>query len=465
MNLKNLTIKKIQKMFEKNEISSVDLTEFYLHRIAKYNDKLNAVIEVNPDALNIAVKMDLERKKGKIRSPLHGVPFLIKANIDTGDKMRTSAGSLALKDNYVEKDAHIVKLLRKAGAVLLGKANLSEFANFISYNLPNGFSRIGGQTKNPYGDFDTGGSSSGSGVAVAADFCAFAIGTETSGSILSPASSNSCVGLKPTTGSVSRTGIIPISHSQDTAGPITRTVEDAYLVFKEIVGYDKKDVKTIIAKEYNLEMEKETSFKNKKIGYNKRIIEYLNESQKEVWEGLIKKLEENGAEIIPFEFENIDKISNINVLFYEFKHGLNDYLKDKKIEVKTLTDIIKFNQKNKNAIPYGQSILLKSDSTSGYLTEDEYLESLLNDRKYSRKKGIDKKMKEFDLDAIISPANFGAMVPAKAGYPSITVPAGYTDKGPFGLTFTHKAGEEMKIIALAELFEKMHDVRKLPEME
>jgi amidase len=347
MNLKNLTIKKIQKMFEKNEISSVDLTEFYLHRIAKYNDKLNAVIEVNPDALNIAVKMDLERKKGKIRSPLHGVPFLIKANIDTGDKMRTSAGSLALKDNYVEKDAHIIKLLRKAGAILLGKANLSEFANFISYNLPNGFSRIGGQTKNPYGDFDTGGSSSGSGVAVAADFCAFAIGTETSGSVLSPASSNSCVGLKPTTGSVSRTGIIPISHSQDTAGPITRTVEDAYLVFKEMVGYDKKDVKTIIAKEYNLEREKETSFKNKKFGYYKNIIEYLNESQNEVWQKTIKMLEENGAEIVPFEYEKIDKISNINTLIYEFKHGINNYLKDKKLKVKTLTDIIKFNQKIK----------------------------------------------------------------------------------------------------------------------
>jgi amidase len=465
MSLKNLSIKKIQKMFEKNEISSVELTEFYLHRIAKYNDKLNAVIEVNPDALDIALKMDLERKKGKVRGSLHGVPFLIKANIDTGDKMKTSAGSKALENNYTEKDAHMVKLLRQAGAILLGKTNLSEFANFISFDLPNGFSKVGGQTKNSYGAYDTGGSSSGSGVAVAADFCAFAIGTETSGSILSPASSNSCVGLKPTTGSVSRTGIIPISHSQDTAGPITRTVEDAYLVFKEIVGYDKKDVKTIIAEDYNLEREKENTFKNKKFGYHKPIIEYLSNSQKEVWEKTIKMLKENGAVIIPFEYENMNKIANINTLLYEFKYGINNYLKDKKVEVKTLNDVIKFNQKNKNVIPYGQSILLKSDSTSGYLKEEEYLESLLNDRKYSREEGIDKKIEELGLDAIISPANFGAMVPAKAGYPSITVPAGYTDKGPFGLTFTHKAREEMKIIALAELFEKMHAVRKLPEME
>jgi amidase len=332
MSLKNLTIKKIQKMFEKNEISSVELTEFYLGRISNYNEKLNAVIEVNPDALDIAYKMDSERKKGKVRSPLHGVPFIIKANIDTGDKMRTSAGSLALKDNYTEKDAHVVKLLRKAGAVLLGKANLSEFANFISFDLPNGFSAVGGQTKNPYGNFDTGGSSSGSGVAVAADFCTFAIGTETSGSILSPASSNSCVGLKPTTGSISRTGIIPISHSQDTSGPITRTVEDAYLVFKEIVGYDKNDLKTNIAKGYDLKREEQSSFKNKKFGYHKSIIEYLSESQKKVWEETIKMLEENGAEIIPFEYENIDKISNINTLLYEFKYGINDYLKDKKLK-------------------------------------------------------------------------------------------------------------------------------------
>ncbi|MGM0640922.1 MAG: amidase family protein [Thermotogota bacterium] len=465
MSLKNLSIKNIQNLFEKNELTSVELTEFYLERIAKFNDKLNAIIEINPDVLDIAFKMDQERKNGKVRSQLHGVPFVIKGNIDTADKMRTSAGALALKNNFTEKDAYIVKLLRKAGAVLIGKANLSEFANFISFDLPNGFSAVGGQTKNAYGDHDTGGSSSGSAVSVAADFCAFAIGTETSGSILSPASSSSCVGLKPTTGSISRSGIIPISQTQDTAGPITRNVEDSYLVFKEVVGYDKKDIRTFIAKDYNLKKIKEESFKNKKFGYNKQVIDFLSDSQKELWEETIKMLEENGAEIIPFEYENINKISNINVLFYEFKHGLNDYLKDKKVEVKTLTDVIKFNQLNKKAIPYGQSILLKSDSTSGYLTEKEYLESLLNDRKYSRKEGIDKVMKEFSLDAIISPANFGAMVPAKAGYPSITVPTGYSDLGPMGFTFTHKAGEEMKIIALAELFEKMHDVRKLPEME
>jgi amidase len=227
MDLRNLTIKKANEYFKKG-LTSVELVEFYLERIAKY-EKLNAILELNPDALFIAHQLDIERKNGHIRSKLHGIPIIIKGNIDTGDKMQTTAGVKALEGNYVKDDAFLVKKLRDAGAIILAKANLTEFANFVSFNMPNGYSTLGGQTKNPYGNFDTGGSSSGSAVAVAADLCLAAIGTETSGSILSPSSSNSCVGLKPTTGTISRSGIIPISYTQETIDSLRLQTEPLQL--------------------------------------------------------------------------------------------------------------------------------------------------------------------------------------------------------------------------------------------
>lgn len=460
MDLRNLTIKKANEYFEKG-LTSVELVEFYLERIAKY-ENLNAILELNPDALFIAHQLDIERKNGHIRSKLHGIPIIIKGNIDTGDKMQTTAGVKSLEGNYVKEDAFLVKKLRDAGAIILAKANLSEFANFVSFNMPNGYSTLGGQTKNPYGDFDTGGSSSGSAVVVAADLCLAAIGTETSGSILSPSSSNSCVGLKPTTGTISRSGIIPISYTQDTAGPIARNVEDVYEIYNILIGYDENDPASYIAKDYNVKLENLNDFSGLRFGVSKNHLKWLSEDQKITFYESLDRIRNLGGEIIEFEFDHLDKINNINVLYYEFKHGINNYLKDKNLKVKTLNDIIKFNIHNREAIKYGQNILIKSDGTN--LKDKEYIESLINDRKYSRKFGIDKVMEEYDLFALIFPANYGAGISAKAGYPSVTVPAGYTKDGPFGITFTAKALEEGKILSLAKCFEERYPIREIPEI-
>ncbi|ANQ53046.1 MULTISPECIES: amidase family protein [unclassified Thermosipho (in: thermotogales)] len=457
--LRDLTIKRFNKLYDEGKITSEKLVEFYLERISSIS--LNAVLEINPDALFIARAMDEERKNNKKRSNLHGVPVIIKGNIDTKDKMQTTGGAKALLGNYVNNDAFLVKKLREAGAVIIGKSNLTEFANFVSYEMPNGYSRLGGQTKNPYGNFDVGGSSSGSAVAVAADFALVSIGTETSGSILSPSSSNSCVGLKPTVGTVSRNGIIPISYTQDTAGPITRTVEDAFEVFRIIYGFDLNDPATYIVKNKKVpEKIKEISdYSGMIFGYSKQFFNWLTHEQILLFKDSLKKVEKLNGKVVEIKFENLDKINNINVLFYEFKHGINNYLKDKDLQVKTLTDVINFNFENKDAIPYGQSILLRSDTTD--INEREYIESLLNDRKYA-KGGIDWLFEKYNLTALLFPANYGAHITAKAKYPSITVPAGYTDTGPFGLTFSAREFEEEKLFSLAYLFEKNFSIRKIP---
>ncbi|SHH39783.1 amidase family protein [Thermosipho atlanticus] len=457
--MRNLTIRKFNELYDEGKITSEKLVEFYLERIA--NVSLNAILEINPDALFIARAMDEERKIGKKRSNLHGVPVIIKGNIDTNDKMQTTAGAKVLSGNYAKKDAFLVRKLREAGAVIIGKANLTEFANFVSFKMPNGFSRLGGQTKNPYGEFDTGGSSSGSAVAVAADFALVSIGTETSGSILSPASSNSCVGLKPTVGTVSRSGIIPISYTQDTAGPITRTVEDAFEVFKVIHGFDLEDPATYIVKnrEFPAKLKEIPDYSGMIFGYSEQFFKWLAEEQILLFKDTLKKIESLNGKIVEVKFENLDKINNINVLFYEFKHGINNYLKDKDLKVKTLTDIIRFNFEDKDAIPYGQSILLRADATD--INEKEYIESLLNDRRYAKEE-LDKLFEKYNLTALLFPANYGAHITAKAKYPSITVPAGYTNSGPFGLTFSAREFEEEKLLSLACVFEKKFPVRKLP---
>ncbi|MBO8160060.1 MAG: peptide amidase [Thermosipho sp. (in: Bacteria)] len=458
--MRNLTVKKFNELYDENKITSEKLVEFYLERIS--NSDLNAVLEINPDALFIARAMDYERKNGIKRSNLHGVPVIIKGNIDTNDKMQTTAGAKAFKGNYANKDAFLVKKLREAGAVIIGKANLTEFANFVSFEMPNGYSRLGGQTKNPYGNYDTGGSSSGSAVAIAADFALVSIGTETSGSILSPSSSNSCVGLKPTVGTVSRCGIIPISYTQDTAGPITRTVEDAFEVFKVIFGYDLEDPSTLIVKYKSLpeKIKEIPDFSGMVFGYSEQLFEWLSEEQILLFKDLLNKIEKLNGKVIKVEFENLEKINNIEVLFYEFKHGINNYLKDKNLKVKTLTDIIKFNFRNKDAIPFGQSILLKADATN--INDSRYVKSLLNDRNYVREV-VEKLFEKHQLTALLFPANYGAHITAKAQYPAITVPGGYTSTGPFGLTFSARKLEEEKLFSLVFLFEKKYPIRKLPE--
>lgn len=460
--LKNLTVRKFNELYDNGKISSEKLVEFYLERISKID--LNAILEINPDALFIARALDKERKNGKIRSNLHGIPIVIKGNIDTCDKMQTTAGAKVLKGNFASKDAYLVKKLREAGCIILGKANLTEFANFVSYKMPNGFSKLGGQTKNPYGNFDTGGSSSGSAVAIAADFSLISVGTETSGSILSPASSNSCVGLKPTVGTISRSGIIPISFTQDTAGPITRTVSDAFELFKVIYGYDFEDSATYVLK--NLKFEKKieelNDYYGMSFGYSEQLMEWLNKEQLEIFLNSLKKVDRLGGKIKKIEFKNLEKINNIEVLFYEFKLGINNYLKNKNLKVKTLTDIIRFNFKNQDAIPYGQSILLHSDATD--INDNNYIEALLNDRKYAKEE-LKKIFLKYNLTAFLFPANYGAHITAKSLYPSITVPAGYTNSCPFGITFSAQEFEENKLFSLAQLFEKRFPERKLPDID
>jgi amidase len=478
-NVEEATIADIQAAIQSGEITCRELVAKYLERIAtidKSGIKLNSVIEVNPDALHIAEVLDYERAKIGIRGALYGVPVLIKDNINTGDKMHTSAGSLALADSYAPEDALVAKKLREAGAIILGKTNLTEFANFMSYNMENGYSSRGGQVLNPYGpgNFDVGGSSAGSGAAAAASLCAAAIGTETSGSILSPSCQNSLVGIKPTVGLVSRSGIIPIAHSQDTAGPMCRTVEDAAIVLGAITGTDLKDVATFTsrgraASDYTQFLDKE-GLKGARIGIPRDYYyEDLSDDQKQIVEEAIRIMKQQGAVIV--EDTNIPtarEFESANVLLHEFKSDLNGYLSTLKsnCEVKTLKDIICFNEKNSDrALKYGQQLLIDSDKTSGTLTEPEYLLNKVKDLRLSQDEGIDKVLEDYFLDALLFPGTNGCDIAARAGYPSVIVPAGYSKEGePFGVTFTGTAYSEPVLIRLAYAFEQASRKRISPKL-
>lgn len=468
------SIKDIQERLESKQLTSYELVLFYLERISKYDKsgpKINSIIEINPDALAIASSLDNERLQKGPRSLLHGIPVVLKDNIDTGDKMHTSAGSLALKDHFAKEDSFVAKCLRDAGCIILGKANMTEWANFMTENMTNGYSSRGGYVKNPYGKHDVGGSSSGSAAAVSANFATASIGTETSGSILSPASQNSCVGLKPTVGLISRTGIIPISHSQDTPGPITRCVEDCAILLNTLVKEDVNDPITLVNKNKKvnyLEFLDEDGIKGLCFGVCQKYFSYLIEEKKAILNKAIDKIKDLGGEIIEVDIPSINERWDINVLLYEFKNNLNYYFKSlaPSINIRTLTDLIKFNENNKDKmLKYGQSILIESDRTSGTLTESEYLDSLIHDIHYSRKAGIDKILEEENLDVLVSPNNYGAAIPAKAGYPSITVPCGYTlGNEPVGITFTSKAYSEGLLIKVAYSFEQATKYRKPPKL-
>lgn len=475
--LVDVTIDQIQEAMESGEVTAKDLVLLYLDRIATYNNAgvgINAVLEVNPDALQIAEALDHERAVNGPRGPLHGVPVLLKDNIDTGDKLHTSAGSLALKDHYAFEDATVAQFLRESGAIILGKANMTEWANFMAENMPTGYSSRGGQVLNPYGPgkYEVGGSSAGSGAAIAANFAAVAIGTETSGSILSPASRNSLVGIKPTVGLVSRSGIIPIAHTQDTAGPMTRTVKDAAILLSIIAGADETDPVTLknpIEYDYT-EFLQEDGLQGKRIGVSREVFQYLSEEEKARMEEAIVVLKELGATVvdsvtIPSAKEKWD----YNVLVYEFKTDLNAYLRnvDPSLGIRSLADVISFNDENgEKTLKYGQKIMLEAEQTSGTLTEAEYLQSLEMDQYLSTEQGIDAVLEEHDLDAIVFPNNFGAGIPAKAGYPSVTVPAGYSsDNGPVGLTFTGTAFSEPTLIQMAYAFEQKTKLRVPPALD
>ncbi|WPU92629.1 amidase [Mucilaginibacter sabulilitoris] len=487
--LSEATITDLQQKMQRKQYTSRSITELYLNRIEeidKGGPKLNSIIELNKDALNMADAMDQERSKGKVRGPLHGIPVLIKDNINTGDNMHTTAGSLALADNFAKQDAFIVHKLREAGAVLLGKTNLSEWANFRSTHSTSGWSSRGGQTKCPYIlDRNPSGSSAGSGSAVAANLCTVAIGTETNGSIVSPASVNGLVGIKPTVGLWSRTGIIPISKTQDTAGPMTRTVKDAAIFLGALTGIDAQDTYTINSKgkaetDYTKFLDA-NGLQGKRLGIEKSALDD-NSAVVVLLQDAIKVLKSKGATVVEIELnkelKEIGK-SEFTVLLYEFKDGLNAYLSSANSKIKTLADVIAFNKQNEaKAMPFFKQETLELAQSKGDLNSKEYLDALKG-TSTGTQKAIDKILTDNKLDAIIGTTNGPAVCidlvngdydngfsfsgpAAMAGYPHITVPMGKVHELPVGLSFFSTAYKEGDIIKLAYAYEQASKKRIAP---
>jgi amidase len=478
LDIEEATIREMAEALEKGIIDSQTLVLAYLKRIAEFDKsgpRLNSVLEFNPDALHIAEALDRERQLTGSRSLLHGIPIMIKDNINTHDKMHTSAGSLALAENYAPYDSFVAEKLRAAGAIIFCKTNLTEFANFMTENMPNGYSSRGGQVLNPYnpGKFDTGGSSAGSGVAVAANLCAASVGTETSGSIISPACSNSIVGIKPTLGMISRTGIVPIAHSQDTAGPMARTVEDTAILLGSLIGVDPTDPITYKSKnmtpsDYTKFLDK-NGLKGARIGVPKYIYKDLKGEEMEMMYQCIAEIKGLGAEVVEDkDIDSYEKINDHDVLEYEFKSDMNAYLSTLggATKMKSLKDIVEYNNNNaEKALKYGQTLLLRCESISGTLTEPEYITAKLQDLRLSTIDGIDAFMAENNVDALLFPSTAGVSMAAKAGYPSIAVPAGYRMDGtPFGITFTAEAFSEPKLIKLAYAYEQATKKRISPKL-
>jgi len=439
--------------------------------------------------LVIADALDAEREANGPRGPLHGVPVLLKDNINTADGMTTTAGSLALAGSIPAEDAFVVKKLRSAGAILLGKTNLSEWANFRSNHSTSGWSSRGGQTRNPYAlDRNPCGSSSGSAVAVAANLCSVAIGTETDGSIICPSHTNSIVGIKPTLGLVSRSGIIPIAHSQDTAGPMTRTVTDAAVLLGALTGVDPRDPVTQESRgkstaDYAPFLDPD-GLQGARIGVARNFFGF-DERVDQIMEGCIEDMRRMGAEIVdPANVETVDKFkeSELEVLLYEFKSDLNNYLArlGPKAPVRSLQDVIAFNERHRDRVmPYFGQEAMHQSQEKGPLDNKEYLEALENNHRFSRDEGIDATLRAHQLDAIIAPSGGpawmtdlvngdhgagGSSSPAAvAGYPNITVPAGYIFGLPIGISFFGGAYQEPTLIKLAFAFEQATRVRRPPE--
>lgn len=487
--LNESTIQQLQDKMASGQMSSLEITQLYLNRIAaidKSGPRVNSVIEVNPDALDMARAMDQERKAGKVRGPLHGIPVLVKDNIDTADKMMTTAGALALAGNIASKDAFIVDNLRQAGAVLLGKTNLSEWANFRSTRSSSGWSSRGGQTRNPYVlDRTPCGSSSGSGAAVAANLCAVAVGTETDGSIVCPSSMNALVGIKPTVGLVSRSGIIPISHTQDTAGPMARTVQDAATLLSALSGVDPADARTLESQ--NQPRHDYTAFldpnglKGKRIGIEKSFLKG-HEGVTEVLQRALEQLKSKGATLVEVELKaKVRPLSSdeFEVLQYEFKAGVDSYLAQSNAGVKTLAEVIAFNKANAaKAMPYFKQETLESSQAKDGLNTPAYQEKVKKNLAAARQ-AIDTLLKEHRLDAIAGPTTgpgwcidlvngdrgtgYGLSSPAAiAGYPNITVPLGMVHDLPIGLSFLGTAYSEPELIRIAYAYEQASKNRVAP---
>lgn len=509
-------ISNLREALAAGRTTSADLVRAYLARIDAYDragPQLNSVRELNPDALAIATRLDAHR--ARTRRPLEGIPILVKDNIATGDVQHTTAGSLALADARARHDATVVKLLRQAGAVILGKANLTEFANILAVNMPAGYSSLGGQVRNAHAPqlddkgvpiVPPGGSSSGSAVAVAAGLAAAAIGTETSGSLLSPATFNGVVTVKPTVGLISRAGIIPIAASQDTAGPLTRTVRDAAILLNVLAVPDPRDQATRRLKrpaDYTTFLDAD-GLRGARIGVpsdpsdpgNDVYYGPLKPRPAAVMRDAIAAIEAAGATVVRSniptegwiggpgtemailnrnpESANRHQPARLPVVFvYELKHDLNAYLRNwaKGTRVRTLADIIAFNQAHADrALRFGQDIFLAAEATRGDLTEMEYISARRMDLRASRPLGLDAYMNRHNLDAVLFPGTNGAAIAAKAGYPSVQVPAGMiagvgdkeTPEYPFGATFAGRAWSEPTLLRLAYAFEQATRARRMP---
>jgi amidase len=490
--LDEMTVAQLQDAMASGRYTSRRIVEMYLARIRAIDGQgpaLGAVIELNPDALAIADALDAERAAKKVRGPLHGIPVLIKDNIDTGDKMMTTAGSLALEGSIAARDSFVAGRLRAAGAVILGKTNLSEWANFRSTRATSGWSGRGGQVKNPYAlDRNPCGSSSGTGAAIAANFAAIGIGSETDGSIVCPSSINSLVGIKPTVGLVSRSGIIPISHTQDTAGPMTRTVTDAALLLGALTGVDPRDKATAASAgkaltDYTKALRPD-ALKGARIGVaRKRYFGYHPDTDRLV-EQAIADMKAQGATIVdPADIPTAAQLDGceFEVLLYEFKADLNAYLGalGPGAKIHSLADLIAFDEKEKaREMPFfGQEIAVQAQK-KGPLTSPAYRKALTTCRTRARTLGIDAVMTQHKLDALIAPTGgpawptdlvngdhfIGASsTPAAvAGYPSITVPAGFVHGLPVGVSFIGRAWSEAKLIGFAYAYEQATHHRKPP---
>lgn len=480
------TIVTLREAIASGEMSSKKITEAYLARIASLDKKINSIIELNPDAIAMAERCDQERLVAKrVFSPLHGIPVLLKDNIDTADKMRTTAGSFALVDAPAPKqDAFIVQQLRAAGAIILGKTNLSEWANFRSTKSSSGWSGRGGQTHNPYVlDRNACGSSSGSGAAIAASLAAVAVGTETDGSIICPSATCGIVGIKPTLGLVSRSGIIPIAHSQDTAGPMCRTVTDAAILLTVLAGSDSNDVISSQAvkekKDYTQFLQKD-GLKGMRIGVGRQYFG-RNDKVDKVIEPHLQVLKDGGATLIDVTFPKLKDFGDAEyeVLLCEFKEDLNKYLKSRGTSM-TLSDLIKFNEKNAaKEMPYfGQEIFIQAQE-KGDLNERAYRIALLQSKLMTQEQGIDAVVSKDRLDAVVAPSGGPAWmtdlvggdcgvfesssVAAVAGYPNITVPAGFVQELPIGISFFGRAFSEPTLIKIAYAFEQATMARRPPK--
>jgi amidase len=486
-----MSIAQLQDLMAHGKASAVSLVKKYQARIEaidRHGPRLNAVMELNPDALAIAAALDKERVSRGARGPLHGVPVLIKDNIDTHDRMTTTAGSLALAGSIPPRDSFVAARLRAAGAVLLGKTNLSEWANFRGSLSTSGWSGRGGQTLNPYVlDRNPSGSSSGSAVAVASNLCAVAVGTETDGSIISPASFNGIVGIKPTLGLISRSGIIPIAHSQDTAGPMARTVADAAILLGALAGTDDRDPATA---EASTKAEKDYSrcldvnaIRGARLGVARSFFG-AHPKVDELMESALGQLKRLGAELV--EGITLKKSAELEkaegeVLHYEMKADMNAYLASlgPQAPIRTLKEIIEFNKGHKEAelVWFGQEELIASEA-KGPLTDKAYLDALATCKRLAQTEGIDAAMDRDKLDAIVAPTSTPAHVTdwvlgdhglgdsttyaAVAGYPSITVPAGQVFELPVGISFFGRAWSEPKLLGIAFAFEQATKGRHPP---